>query len=32
MLDTYHDTDRLALRRSGCSLRIRSQGNLPGRS
>jgi inorganic triphosphatase YgiF len=29
VLDTYHDTDRLALRRSGCSLRIRSQGNLP---
>jgi adenylate cyclase class IV len=29
VLDTYHDTERLALRRSGCSLRIRSQGNLP---
>ena len=29
VLDTYHDTDRLALRRAGCSLRIRSQGNLP---
>ena len=27
--DRYHDTDRLALRRAGCSLRIRSQGNLP---
>src|SRR6476659_154576 len=29
VLDAYHDTARLALRRSGCSLRIRSQGNLP---
>src|SRR4051794_4163394 len=29
VLDTYPDTDRLALRRAGCSLRIRSQGNLP---